>query len=71
MKRDQRCSPERVKKLEEMLVRFTCDANVLARYSRDIYECKHCHITYAGTEPFPHEYDCPVLLARDLLTGIE
>jgi len=44
-------------------------------YSYDQYECEYCGgrtgewAAYEEIETIKHEMDCPVLVARDLLTG--
>jgi len=43
-------------------------------YSKDVYHCEHCTgrtddwSSWEEVENIVHDYDCPVLAARDILT---
>lgn len=76
MKRDQRYDPDRVHELERLLIILIDDPTT---YDDAHWWCDFCDSCQRDVSPsfmlppapFQHDLDCPVVVAQDLLTGIE
>lgn len=71
--RDQRYDRGRIHALERVLGEMCQEPVIHNGQYWQCYFCRHMATGRYGVmpNPYPHDKFCPVLLARDLLTGIE